>query len=110
MIFRVPRFSDYRNAGILSENREFFGKEHVIPIYVYVEDGLRLSRALEREKQQAVPGYAELCRRFLADTEDFSEERLKQCEIERIYENLDIETCLKEIHKDILKFRDNEVS
>lgn len=44
----------------LQKIRQFFGKEHVIPIYVYVEDGLRLSRALEREKQQAVPGYAEL--------------------------------------------------
>ena len=90
--------------------RNFFGKEHVRPIYIYVEDGLRLSRALEREKQQAVPGYAEMCRRFLADMEDFSEERLKQCEIEHRYENLDMEICLKEIRKDILKFRDNEVS
>lgn len=85
--------------------REFFGKEHVIPIYVHVEDGLRLSRALEREKQQAVPGYAEMCRRFLADTEDFSEEKLRACEICRIYENLDMEICLEEIRKDILKFR-----
>ena len=90
--------------------RNFFGKEHVRPIYIYVEDGLRLSRALEREKQQDVPGYAEMCRRFLADMEDFSEERLKQCEIEHRYENLDMEICLKEIRKDILKFRDNEVS
>lgn len=109
-------FSGHRDSVIIGtlesyqKIREYFGKEHVIPIYVYVEDGLRLSRALEREKQQTVPGYAEMCRRFLADTEDFSEERLKQCEIERIYENLDMETCLKEIRKDILKFRDNEVS
>ena len=109
-------FSGFRDSVIIGtlesyqKIRKFFGKEHVIPIYVYVEDGLRLSRALEREKQQAAPGYAEMCRRFLADTEDFSEERLKQCEIERIYENLDMETCLKEIRKDILKFRDNEVS
>lgn len=85
--------------------REFFGKEHVVPIYVHVEDGLRLSRALEREKQQAIPGYAEMCRRFLADTEDFSEEKLRACEICRIYENLDMEICLEEIRKDILKFR-----
>ena len=85
--------------------REFFGKEHVVPIYVHVEDGLRLSRALEREKQQEVPGYAEMCRRFLADMEDFSKEKLKACEICRVYENLDMETCLEEIRKDILKFR-----
>lgn len=85
--------------------REFFGKEHVIPIYVHVEDGLRLSRALERERQQEKPGYAEMCRRFLADMEDFSDEKLNACEICRIYENVDMETCLEEIRRDILKFR-----
>ena len=90
--------------------REFFGKEHVIPIYVHVEDGLRLSRALERERQQENPGYAEMCRRFLADMEDFSDEKLNACEICRIYENVDMETCLEEIRKDILKFRKSIVS
>ena len=85
--------------------REFFGKEHVIPIYVHVEDGLRLSRALERERQQEKTGYAEMCRRFLADMEDFSDEKLNACEICRIYENVDMETCLEEIRRDILKFR-----
>lgn len=90
--------------------REFFGKEHVIPIYVHVEDGLRLSRALERERQQEKPGYAEMCRRFLADMEDFSDEKLNECEICRIYENVDMETCLEEIRKDILKFRKSIVS
>lgn len=85
--------------------RDFFGKEHVVPIYIYVEDGLRLSRALERERQQENPGYVEMCRRFLADTEDFSKEKLKACEICRFYENVDMDTCLEEIRKDILKFR-----
>lgn len=70
-----------------------------------MEDGLRLSRALAREKQQAVPEYAEMCRRFLADMEDFSEEKLKACEICQIYENMDMESCLEEIRRDILKFR-----
>ena len=85
--------------------RIFYGKENVVPIYVNVEDGERLTRALNREKQQENPKYLELCRRFLADSEDFSEEKLKQCEIERIYENIDMELCLKEIRKDILGFR-----
>ena len=85
--------------------RGFFGKEHIVPIYIQVEDGLRLSRALAREKQQAVPEYAEMCRRFLADMEDFSEEKLKACEICQIYENMDMESCLEEIRRDILKFR-----
>lgn len=90
--------------------RIFYGKENVVPIYVYVEDGERLTRALTREKQQENPKYAELCRRFLADMEDFSDEMIKNCEIDRVYENVDMEKCLKEICKDILKFRNTEDS
>lgn len=85
--------------------RMYFGKENVIPLYIYVEDGLRLGRALERERQQEEPGYAEMCRRFLADVQDFSEEKMAACEIDRIYENIDLEQCLNDIQKDILKFR-----
>ena len=51
----------------------------MIPLYVEVEDGLRLSRALERERQQAAPKYAEMCRRFLADSEDFFGEKFTGC-------------------------------
>lgn len=85
--------------------RTYFGKANVIPLYIHVEDGLRLERALERERQQEEPGYAEMCRRFLADAQDFSEEKMAACEIDRIYENIDIEQCLNDIRKDILKFR-----
>lgn len=85
--------------------RTYFGKANVIPLYIHVEDGLRLERALERERQQEEPRYAEMCRRFLADAQDFSEEKMAACEIDRIYENIDIEQCLNDIRKDILKFR-----
>ena len=86
--------------------RIYYGKENVVPIYVNVEDGERLTRALNREKQQDAPKYLELCRRFLADAEDFSEAKLKACEIEKIYENIEIESCLADIRGDILAFRD----
>ena len=85
--------------------RIFYGKEKVVPIYINVEDGERLQRALNRERQQEKPKYAELCRRFLADSEDFSDEKLKLCEIDRIYENVDMEECLKEICMDIIRLR-----
>ena len=85
--------------------RTYFGKANVIPLYIHVEDGLRLERALERERQQEEPGYAEMCRRFLADAQDFSEEKMAACEIDRIYENIDIEQCLNDIRKDILHLR-----
>lgn len=73
--------------------RDFYRDCAVVPIYIYVEDGARLARALERERQQEVPKYAELCRRFLADAEDFSEEKLAEAGISEAdrYENSDLD-------------------
>lgn len=81
--------------------RRYFGEERVYPIYLEVEDGLRLERALLREKTQKKPKYAELCRRFLADEEDFKEDNLKTLGIIKRYDNTDRELCLAEILKDI---------
>ncbi len=62
-----------------------------------VEDGERLSRALMRERLQEEPKYAEMCRRFLADTIDFSEVNLKRCGIDRRFQNVVLEECIQEI-------------
>ncbi len=97
---------DYLVIGTLesySGMREYFGDEKIIPIYIEVEDGLRLERALGRERQQKEPKYAEMCRRFLADSEDFSEENLKKAGIERRFENVELEKCLEEILRLIRK-------
>ena len=40
-----------------------------------------------------------MCRRFLADEEDFSEERLKAVGITRKYLNEDLNKCILEIKK-----------
>ena len=77
--------------------RDYFGEERMVPIYIEVEDGLRLSRAVERERKQENPKYAELCRRFLADSEDFSEEKLLLAGITKRYENVHMENALAEI-------------
>lgn len=69
------------------------------PLYIEVEDGERLKRAIAREEEQAVPRYDELCRRFLADGEDFSEEKLALAHIgppDR-FENRELEACLKRL-------------
>ena len=79
--------------------KDYFGEGYVVPIYIEVEDGLRLSRALERERKQVSPQYAEMCRRFLADAEDFSEANLKKADIERRFRNVDLEECLEEIRE-----------
>lgn len=92
--------SDYLLIGTLEtyeKIREYYGAEHLVPIYIEVEDGERLARALERERRQAVPKYKEMCRRFLADEEDFCEENLKRLGIDKRYRNTDMETCLNEI-------------
>ena len=92
--------SDYLMIGTLEsyrKMREYYGEEHLIPLYIEVEDGERLTRALLRERQQAQPKYKEMCRRFLADEEDFSEENLKKLGIRRRFDNSSKEQCLEEI-------------
>lgn len=81
--------------------RDYYGEDQVIPVYINVEDGLRLSRALERERQQANPKYAELCRRFLADSEDFSADKLEAAGISRVFDNVTLGDCIEEIKADI---------
>ena len=85
---------------------DYYGRDKIIPLYIYVEDGIRLERALIREKKQEVPKYAEMCRRFLADEEDFSEENLKKAGIEKLFDNSGApEECFKKLKDTILNVR-----
>ncbi len=77
--------------------RAYYGAEAVVPLYLEVEDGIRLTRALERERQEEKPRYAELCRRFLADAEDYAEENLLRAGIVRRFRNLDFAACTAEL-------------
>lgn len=70
--------------------KEYFGNDQVLPIYIEVEDGERLLRAIAREKKQSTPKYEEMCRRFLADAEDFAEDKLKAAHVEKRFENIQI--------------------
>lgn len=91
---------DYIGVGVLESYqalRDYYGEERVVPLYIEVEDGERLQRALDRERTQEKPGYEELCRRFLADSEDFSEERILAAGIEKRFYNRELFECLKEI-------------
>lgn len=99
--------ADYLMIGTLetyAQIREYFGEDKVIPIYIEVEDGIRLMRAIRREQKQEVPLYAEMCRRYLADEEDFSEENLKKVGITKRYYNHDLSICLNQIVDDIKNF------
>lgn len=102
---RVSDGGKYLYIGTLESYvklRDYYGEEAVWPFYIEVEDGLRLSRALKREMEQQKPKYAELCRRYLADETDFSEEKLLACGIRKRYRNDgDLDACLAEIKSDI---------
>lgn len=77
--------------------RSYYGRDRLVPFYIEVDDGERLMRSVHREMGQEHPNFREVCRRFLADEEDFSEEKLREAEIRKRYRNDDIESCLREI-------------
>ena len=83
--------------------RRFYGKDRVIPVMIELDDGIRLQRALDREKAQDHPKYEEMCRRFLADAEDFSPERMAAAEIAQTFHNDDLEQCLKKIKEYLIE-------
>ena len=76
---------------------QFYGSDKVLPVMIELDDGVRLQRALDRENAQDHPKYEEMCRRFLADAEDFSEEKLEEAKISRRFYNGDLDNCLEEI-------------
>lgn len=77
--------------------RAYFGRERMIPVFIDLDDGLRLQRALDRERAQEAPQYEEMCRRFLADEQDFCEEKIKAAGIGKRFVNDDLDRCLSEI-------------
>lgn len=78
--------------------REYYGEDRIIPVYIEVEDGIRLERALKREKKQEVPKYEEMCRRFLADQKDFAEANIEASGIKRRFSNNgEREVCIEEV-------------
>lgn len=77
--------------------RDYFGAEKVLPVMIVLDDGVRLQRALQREMAQENPKYEEMCRRFLADSKDFSAEKIAEAEITKYFYNDSLEDCLREI-------------
>lgn len=84
--------------------REHFGAENIVPLYIEVDDGERLARALKRERKQEQPKYAEMCRRFLADSVDFSEEVLAELGIHKRFVNVVYDDCVREVIDEIMRY------
>lgn len=98
---------DYIVIGTLQSYQatcRYFGNNRLVPIYIEVENGERLQRALHRERLQSDPKYAELCRRFLADEEDFSEENLREAGVTKRFQNTSVDECLDKIRRYIQGF------
>lgn len=81
----------------------YFEAGKMVPVYIEVPDGIRLLRAVKREENQKKPNYREVCRRYLADEKDFSEENLERLGITKRYLNTDMEMCVEEILRDLDK-------
>ena len=98
-------FQKLKAEGKIIEDR---GYETVYGLWRYftadnmnieVEDGERLKRAIAREETQETPKYEEMCRRFLADAQDFSEEKIRQAGISHRFSNMDGAGGYSEIEK-----------
>ena len=78
--------------------KQYFGEELLAPLYIESDPYLRLQRAIGRERKQKKPEYKEVCRRFLADEEDFSEEKLQAANItKRFSNNSTLAECIREV-------------
>lgn len=102
---------DYIMIGTLEayqSMQKYFGAKKVLPVLIELDDGLRLQRALDRERQQECPRYEEMCRRFLADSEDFAEEKLREAGIGKRFQNDDLERCLAEIRAYIQEHQEDQ--
>lgn len=99
--------NDYVVIGTLESYvacKKYFGEDVLVPMYIEVDDGVRLQRALDRERAQDKPKYREMCRRYLADTDDFSEENILAAGITVRFENDDFKKCLEEMKNHIKRF------
>ncbi len=84
--------------------KDYFGEENTCPIMIETDDGIRLERAMRREKKQASPRYKEMCRRFITDSEDFDEEKMKEAGVSNIFmNNEDLDKCIREVSDFIRK-------
>lgn len=98
-----PAKNSYVAIGTLESFRklqDYYGAENLVPVYIEVSDANRLQRAMRREMKQEHPDFRELCRRFLSDCDDFSEEKIRQAGITKRFGNDgEIADCMGEVEE-----------
>lgn len=98
---------DYLLIGTLESYaalRDYYGAERVVGLYLTIDGEERLLRLIGREKAQSAPDWREVCRRFLADEEDFASEKVNALCLMQ-YENVCLDACVAKIRADILAAR-----
>lgn len=99
-VFYIMGKSYNTNKGlwVYFTDHSCFEAKGIIPLYIYADDATRLDRAIKREQQQINTDYKEVCRRYLADEEDFSVENLERCRISNRFQNdFAVEDCFSRI-------------
>ncbi len=67
----------------------------IVPIYLETEDEERLMRSIWRERKQEQPNFAEVCRRYLADEQDFSPEVIERMNPRLRFLNWQFSSCIR---------------
>lgn len=76
---------------------KYYPSDIVHIVYLVLEEKERLLRCINREAEQETPDYLEVCRRYIADHEDFSEDILKSFQnLHTINAMLNEKECLKQ--------------
>ena len=87
---QIGEDENYLGIGTLEsfvKLKEYYGEDRVIPIYIECDDRERLLRSVNREAKQESPSYKEVCRRYIADEEDFSPEKIEKAGIKKRFNN-----------------------
>ena len=100
----MKNFPKVMGSDMLAEKNVYIGSAYKHLQVISQDDEKRLERSMKREKKQPVPNYDEVCRRFLADQKDFSEENIQRAGItKRFSNNGDRQLCMDEVAEYIIK-------
>ena len=84
--------------------KEIYSIDSVIPIYIEMDDGLRLENAINYEIKQPNPNYHLLCQQYIDDEKKYSKDNLTNNGINKTYLNNNTLECVSKIEKDILEY------
>ena len=96
----IDKKENYLMIGTLEsykKMKEYFGDKYIVPLYIEVPYEIRLERAINRDKSEQKSMIEEIKRRLNQDEIDFSEENVLASNITKRYNNIDSDTCYKEL-------------